>query len=392
MTHQRPTREQMIERATGIVPLLQKYSTWSEENRRVHDEVIDAMSEVGIFRMRAPARHGGYECDTRTLADVAATLASGDASAAWVASVHWIPTWMASMFPAEVREEVFATEDVRICGTLSPTAMAAPAPGGIVVNGKWSFITGALHSQWQEIIAVLVGPEGDPMPVVALVPMSELHIVDDWHTAGLRGTGSVSTVAQDLFVPDARFLPLGVVMQGRSSRPKGVYGSIYEAPLLPVASASSVGTAVGLARAAYEAFMERVGGRKITYTDYAHQAEAPLTHLQVADAAMKIDEAGFHADRLTATVDAKSAAGADWSIQERARARADMGSAVRLALRAVDVLADASGGTSNLLDVPIQRIRRDVQAVSLHALMHPDTNAELYGRVLCGQPPNSQYV
>jgi hypothetical protein len=42
--------------------------------------------------------------------------------------------------------------------------------------------------------------------------------------------------------------------------------------------------------------------------------------------------------------------------------------------------------------VPIQRITRDVQSVSLHALMHPDTNLELHGRILCGLEPNTYYL
>jgi len=392
VTNDPPTRTELLRRACELVPLIQKFAGWSEENRRVHDDVIDAMTDAGLFRMRTPARFGGYECDTRTLADVATELARGDGSAAWVASVYWIPTWIASLFPPDVQAEVFANPDARICGTLSPTAMAAPAPGGVVVNGKWGFITGARHSQWQEIIAVRMEPDREPEPIVALVPMSELRIVDDWQTSGLRGTGSVSTIAQDVFVPQERILPLGAAMQGRTGGAAGAEGAIYRAPLLPVASASSAGTALGMAKAAAATFLERIEGRGITYTDYASQQAAPLTHLQVADAAMKIDEAEFHVHRLTSTVDLKAAGAHAWTLEERVRARADMGAAVRLARDAVDVLAEASGGSSIFAEVPIQRIRRDIQALSLHALMHPDTNAELYGRILCGQQPNTQYV
>jgi hypothetical protein len=64
----------------------------------------------------------------------------------------------------------------------------------------------------------------------------------------------------------------------------------------------------------------------------------------------------------------------------------------RLAKEAVDILAGASGGSSIYSDVPIQRIARDIQAVNLHALMHPNTNTELYGRVLCGLEPNTLYL
>jgi alkylation response protein AidB-like acyl-CoA dehydrogenase len=387
-----PTREELVHRASELVPVLRKNVAWSEENRRLHDESIEALAEAGIFKLRAPVRYGGYEADTRTLVDVATELGRADGSVSWTASVYWIPTWMTCLFPDEVQDEVFSTPDVRVCGTLSPTGMAAPADGGIVVNGKWGFITGALHSHWQEVIAVLMAPDAEPTPVLALVPMSDLQIVDDWHTAGLRGTGSVTTVAENVFVPAERFLPLGAVLQGQGFSDSNADAAIYRAPLLPVASASSVGTIIGVAKAAQEFFLERLPERKITYTDYSSQRDAPLTHLQVADAALKTDEAQFHAHRLAGLVDAKSAAGAPWTLEERALARADLGAVSRLGKEAVDILNTASGGSSIYTTVPIQRIARDIQAVNMHALMHPDTNAELYGRILCGLPPNTLYI
>ncbi|MEO9240544.1 MAG: acyl-CoA dehydrogenase family protein [Jatrophihabitantaceae bacterium] len=392
MSTEVPSRELLVERASQLAPTLRKNAAWAEENRRQHDETIEAMAEAGIFRMRTPARYGGYESDTRTLVDVGAALGRADGSPSWVASVYWIPTWMTGLFPDAVQDEVFATPDVRICGTLSPTAMAAPAEGGIIVNGKWGFMTGAHHAQWQEIVAVLISPDSEPLPIMALVPMSDLQIIDDWHTSGLQGTGSVSTVAQDLFVPQERVVPLPLVLQGQSSSQLNAGSPMYRAPLLPVASASSVGTLIGLAKAARDTFMDRLPNRKITYTNYTSQGEAPLTHIQVADANMKIDEAEFHAYRLADLVDSKCADGAAWTIEERAAARADMGYVGLRAKDAIDTFGRASGGSSIYDGVPIQRIQRDMQAASLHALMHPDTNTELYGRVLCGLEPNTLYV
>jgi alkylation response protein AidB-like acyl-CoA dehydrogenase len=299
---------------------------------------------------------------------------------------------MACLFPDQVQEEVFAVPDARICGTLSPSATAVPARGGVVVTGKWQFISGAHHAHWQEIIAILVPEQGQPYPVLGLAPMSDLLIVDDWDTPVLSGTGSVSTVARDLFIPQDRILPIPEVMQGRCVSASDATAPIYRAPLLPVASASSIGTVIGLGLAARDVFFRRLPDRKITYTTYDSQREAPLTHLQVAAAAMKLDEAEFHARRLATLVDAKGVEGSGWTVGERARARADMGAAVRLTKQAVDIFANASGGTSIYSDQPIQRIAREVQAISLHALMHPDTNSELYGRVLCGLEPNTQYI
>jgi alkylation response protein AidB-like acyl-CoA dehydrogenase len=387
-----PARDQFVRKASDLIPLLRKHASWAEENRRLHEETIEALADAGVFNFRRPKHYGGYEVDTRTLAEVGAVLGQGCGSTSWVASVYWIPTWMTCQFPDEVQDEVFATPDVRVCGTLSPSGMAAPVDGGIVVNGEWHFISGAHHAHWQQIIAILVPPSGEPYPIMALVPMSDLLVVDDWDTFGLRGTGSVSTVAEDLFIPQERVLPLPVVLEGQGVSNRNAGSSIYRAPLLPVASASAVGTLVGMSKGALDAFLDRLPDRKITYTAYDSQREAPITHLQVAEATLRSDEAEFHALRVADLVDTKCSQGAEWKLEERVKTRADVGAMVRLVKEAVDILAAASGGSSVYNGIPIQRINRDVQAVSLHALMHPNTNIELYGRVLCGLEPNTLYV
>ena len=36
------------------------------------------------------------------------------------------------------------------------------------------------------------------------VPKADLTVIDDWHVMGLRGTGSKSVVAKDIFAPSYR--------------------------------------------------------------------------------------------------------------------------------------------------------------------------------------------
>jgi alkylation response protein AidB-like acyl-CoA dehydrogenase len=300
---------------------------------------------------------------------------------------------MAGLFPDEVQDEVFSTPDVRVCGTLSPAGTAIPQPGGgVVLNGQWGFISGALHSHWQEIIAIRIPEDGQPEPIMGLVPIKELEIVDDWHVSGLRGTGSVTTVAKDVFIPEERVLSLGAVLSGQYASVRNADSPMFRAPLLGVANASAVGTVLGLAKAAKEVFLERMPNRKLTYTSYESQREAPITHLRVADAALTIDRAEFHARRVADLVDAKGATGEPWTLEERARSRADVGVVCKLAKDAIDALAMASGGSSIYNTVAMQRINRDIQAINLHALMAPDANFELYGRILCGLEPNSAYI
>ena len=391
-TGQIPKTDELVSRAAELVPLLRERAGWMEDNRRLADDVIEALADAGLFRMRVPARYGGYESDVRAVSRVVAELARGDGSTAWTFAVWCISTWIAGMFPDPVQDEVFASQDVRVCGILSPTATAVPADGGIVVNGKWAFNSGVQQSHWNTNAVILLGPGGEPQPVMTAIPIKELEIVDDWFTSGLRGSGSVSTVASDVFVPQERVLPMGPVLHEQYSSELNADSPIFRAPLLPTACSTVSGTAQGLARAAIEAFHDRLPGRTISYTAYADQSDAPLTHLQVAEAAVKADEAEFHAQRAATLVDTKSFAGESWTTEERARVRLDMGAACLRAKEAVDVLNTASGGSSIYSHVPIQRIMRDVQALNLHGVMHPNTNFELYGRVLCGLEPNTHYL
>jgi 3-hydroxy-9,10-secoandrosta-1,3,5(10)-triene-9,17-dione monooxygenase len=227
---------------------------------------------------------------------------------------------------------------------------------------------------------------------MVVVPAEDLTVIDDWHTVGLRGTGSVSTAAEDMFVPAHRAVPLGPLMQEQYPTKANASSPVFRSPMILTGCVTAVGPALGLAKAALENINDRLPGRHIHYTTYDDQATAPLTHLQIAEATMKLDEAEFHAYRAADTVDAKALDGTPWSVVERARVRADAAYACRLAKESVDIVNSASGAASIYSHVPIQRIERDVQTINLHALMNPSVNQELFGRVLCGLEPNTLYI
>jgi alkylation response protein AidB-like acyl-CoA dehydrogenase len=388
-----PSREELVGRVSDIAPVLRANAEWSSENRRLHEETVKALTDVGVFRLRVPRHYGGYESDARTLVEVADAIAQLDGSAAWVVACSWISTWAFGLFPDAVQYDVFESPDVQACTTIGPgTATATPVDGGILVNGTWPCISGALSSQWQQISAIFFDPAGEPYPVLAPVPMTDLTITDDWHTTGLRASGSVATSAKDLFVPQERVLPAPAVVSSQSFSKLNADIPMYRAPFVTVGAAVTVGVFLGMVKAIRDAFLERLPGRKITYTLGPDQAENPVTHVRVAEAFNKIDEAEFHAHRLAATVDAKCASGEAWELIERARVRGDEGAAVKLANEAADILAAASGGSSAYTKVPIHRVLNDLRTASLHGMMIPDVNAELYGRILCGLEPNTYYI
>jgi 3-hydroxy-9,10-secoandrosta-1,3,5(10)-triene-9,17-dione monooxygenase len=384
-----PTRTELVRRASEIIPTLQEHASWNEQHRRLHDESLQALERIGVFRLRMPKRYGGYEADMRTMVEVLAELGQGDGSTAWVAWVLASNTWLLGLFPDTVQDEVFANPNVRVSGTLAPTGKVERRDGGFVLSGQWHFHSGSLHSQWSLMAAMSTTPEGGLAPVAVLTPTKELEVIDDWDTAGLSGTGSVSSRAKEIFVPAEHVISVISLLQGQSASKQNCDVPIYRTPMVPTIAAAASGTPLGLAKAAMTNFFQRLPGRGIAYTTYPKQVEAPITHLQVAEAIMKIDEAEFHALRAASLVDTKSVNGEEWTLEERARVRMDAGMVARLAKEAIDILNTASGGSSIYKSVPMQQIERDIQAANLQGMIHPNTNLELYGRIRCGLEPNT---
>jgi alkylation response protein AidB-like acyl-CoA dehydrogenase len=381
--------EGIVERTAAIVPLLREHAPQTDRERRVAPESIAALASAGVFRITLPRRFGGYESSLVTQVQVLSEVARGCGSSSWVAAVYSMGIWVVGLFADDAQDEVFATPDVRITLVATPSSSARRVPGGYRVSGRWAFTTGCLDAHWAVLGTVVEGSDLETGHLLVVIPYAELEIHDDWFVSGLRGTGSCSVVADDVFVPGHRVLPMPEATAGayRSERNRGA--ALYRAPLAPVIVANSAGTPLGLGLAAMDAFNERLPGRAISFTDYADQSHAPLTHLQMAEAAMKLDSAGYHARRSAELIDAKALADDPWTVEERALVRVDLGWVVELARAATQILQDASGATSILDGVPMQRILRDIQALALHAVLNPKVNLELYGRVLCGLEPNT---
>jgi 3-hydroxy-9,10-secoandrosta-1,3,5(10)-triene-9,17-dione monooxygenase len=69
---------------------------------------------------------------------------------------------------------------------------------------------------------------------------------------------------------------------------------------------------------------------------------------------------------------------------DRARARMDTGYVARRSREALDLLLSIQGAGSFAEVSPLQRIWRDQETGSRHAVINPSISSELYGRALLG--------
>jgi len=378
--------DSVLDRTKALVPYLREQARPAEQSRRISDETFDALADAGILKMCVPKKYGGEQLPFEEQCDVLAEAARGCPSSSWVATILSAMGWWLGTFSDEAQDEVLGDGDPRISGVLSPTGTLTPTDGGFTLNGRWPFNTGGHGSRWAILNALL-----DGVPTAVVVRSSELTRLDDWYASGMAATGSSTVLADGVFVPAHRAQTMIGMMDGQYATDRHTAGDpYYGLPLAAVLAINAAGTPVGAARGAMDAFMERLPGRAITYTDYTEQSAAPVTHLNVAEASLIIDSADAHM-RIAARILDHPTDGTV-SFLERVKGRAHVTYLTGLSRQAVDILFFSSGASSIQHSVPIQRFQRDMQALANHAIMHAPTGNEIYGRVLCGLQPHTLII
>ncbi|MGV9311571.1 acyl-CoA dehydrogenase family protein [Streptomyces sp. NPDC003691] len=383
----------LLERLRELHPLIRSHAARAERQRRVPEEVADALTGAGVLRMNVPRHYGGYQTPLRTQIDALSEVSAACGSAGYTAMIQAGSAFVAALFSDEAQDEMFTGPDVRIGGTLIPGSKAVPAPGGgYTVSGKSPFSTGCRHADWHLLTALADTGDGPPELLWLAIPMAELDVLDDWDVTGLAGSGSNTVVARDVRVPAHRVLPVGPMLDGAYPSQRSNTDPFYRMPVLLLFCAWTAASALGLGRAALAEFRESIHRRGITYSFYERQYEAAATHLQFAEAELKVSAAELLTADLVAIIESRAADDKPWTVEERVRIRAQAGYLARLCKEAGDLIGSASGASSLHREAPVQRIVRDLNALNLHSFVNPATNLELYGRVLSGLEPGTPFV
>jgi 3-hydroxy-9,10-secoandrosta-1,3,5(10)-triene-9,17-dione monooxygenase len=380
-------RDDLLRKASELRPLLQQRAQDTDALRQLPPDVVTAVREAGLCRLMVPKRFGGHETSVRTYLDVIAELGRGCGSTAWVASLINVCAWLGALFPDRAQQDIWASNpDAWVAGSLNPIGETTKTDGGWRVTGRWPWASGCLHAQWAACGINMKNADGQIVNVgLSLMPMRELRIEDTWHMVGMRGTGSNTIVATDVFVPEHRFLPYPPAFEG-TYRTEHTDEAVYRAAFVPITVLILAGPQLGVARAALDYAISKAGARGVTHTNFARQSESTGFQIVLAEAAMKIDTAELHVHRCADDLDRYATSGRYPDATARARMRMDTALAAKYCRDAVDLLVSAHG-TSSLADVsPMQRWWRDVHVASHHAITEWQVNLEVYGKALLGQP------
>jgi alkylation response protein AidB-like acyl-CoA dehydrogenase len=379
-----PEAPSPAERARALAPLIRGAADEAERERRMPERVAAAMAEAGLYRVAVPELYGGSECDPRTQIETIEAVSAVDGAIGWnlMIGVENLG-FLGPALPPATADKIFADPRLVVAGALNPLGRAAPVDGGYRVSGQWPFASGChnAHYFWGQCIVYEDGVpvktrSGGPLLREALIPRDEYEILDTWHVAGLRGSGSHDVRVSDVFVPAERITA--------TSEPLRLNLPIYRMPALNRLAYNKVGVATGIARGALDAFAELAGQTRRRLSSSALR-DKPAVQRAMAEAEVGLRSARALVFEAVDAVWQKALAGRPTEPRERALVHLACSHAVRAAGDAVALVHEAVGTRANFEGHPLERRLRDVRVVPQHLTVSSQW-LETAGGVLLGLP------
>jgi indole-3-acetate monooxygenase len=382
-THTAVQTSAWVERVRALAPIVKQWRDVGEQERHLPRPLFEALRDAGVFRMSVSKAIGGAEVDDETVVQVIEELSRQDGSVGWNVMIASGAAIAASYLPdAALREVYRGGPSTVIAGALLPQGAASPVPGGFRLTGRWTFASGCQQADWMAGSSTVMAhgtprlrPDGRPDIQTFFVPISACEILDTWHTAGLRGTGSQDWRVTDVFVPQERSVPL---LRDGPSEP----GCLSIRDFVAYGGARVAAVALGIAREAIDALTA------LAMTKTPALATSPLATQHTTHERVGRAEALLHAGRafLYETV-RELPHSPTWSeaLREDLRARIRLASAhaAQSAAEAVALMCNAAGTTAIYTSSRLERCFRDVHVATQHAVVAP-SNIEMVGQYCLG--------
>ncbi|MEO3977581.1 acyl-CoA dehydrogenase family protein [Streptomyces sp. CAU 1734] len=325
--------------------------------------VAEGIVGAGFAGHFVPARFGGRAGSARELLEGVAALAEGCTSAGWCASVLAGASRMGAFLPDEGQAELWAKgPETAVVGALMPRGGATEVSGGWRVSGEWNFTSAVGFSDWA-LVCALVPRGGGREPWFLALPREDFRVADTWTSVGMRGTGSNTLLADNVFVPAHRAFARQEMAEGRAV---GSDARCHTVPLRLVSGLLFGAPALGAARAALRVWADdsRTGARE----------EEPGLRIALSRAVVAVGAAQLLMERAAGVADAPRAGALDVL-----RSPAECAFAVEQLVDVVERLLRSCGSTAQLAGHPLQRLWRDVHSLSSHVALRFDPAAAAYG-------------
>ena len=380
-----------LARVDEVGALAAKLADESERQGHLHDEVVDAFHEAGLWRILVPSDLGGSGLTIPESVQVYRAMSAFDGSAGWLAGIIGNGPLFGNFVDRAVFEEVYGPARSVVAGSLNPLGgRADPVPGGFRFNGRATNVSGCHEASW-----IMAGAwihrdgakswvDGRPEMVAGIIPIASVTIEDTWSTTGMRATGSDDCTYVDVLVPDER------TFAWPEPAPRWDAGPASHMPMHAQLGTGVAATVVGIACGTLDRFVELALAKRPA-ANTTVLAERSFAHMALGEAAglVRVAEDALRGGTADLWARAERLEAIDETVRLDLRLR--MVTAARLAVRATDLLHDAAGMSGVRVPSPLERAWRDAHTAVQHVLLSTG-RLEVAGRVLLGRDPESPVI
>ncbi|HUW02268.1 MAG TPA: acyl-CoA dehydrogenase family protein [Acidimicrobiales bacterium] len=342
----------------------------SEQDRLRHltDAVAAQLVASGLPRACVPSEVGGTEAPIADVVDAVVRLAADDGATAWCGMIAATTSLVSGYLAPDWLEPIYGDPASVTGGFAAPVGRATEVEGGLSVTGQWQWGSGTHHCTWIGGGALLADADGAPVrrPDGLVAPFvfferQQVELLDTWHTAGLRGTGSTDYRVEDTFVPEGRWVQVG----GEPVIDRPLYRfSFFGALACGVAAVT-----IGLARRAIDDLADLAADKRPQGSSKP-LAERPVVQAEVARAEGAVRSARALLDLAIADATADAVAGRV-DAGHRVGLRLAATDATTRCVEAVDRCYHSAGGAAVYESSPLSRVFRDVHVAIQHAMVAP---------------------
>ena len=371
-------RRALLQAVDNVRDILAANVDEAETLRTLPQATVAALRESGLFALKTAAMLGGAEADPMTQFDVLEAVAYIDPSAGWCLSISAALLGLCTTLLPDSAVAQMCTGDhiPTMAGALMP-GKAVAVDGGYRVSGRWSWASGIRHADW--VAAAVLVDRGETCPSElrnVIVPAAQVEILDNWHVAGMKGTGSFDFALSDLFVPKDFSYDLAVWQPQRG-------GPLYRLGVPGFVIYEHAAFALGVARRALDAILQLAQAKGRGYGKQTPLVTRAVFQRAVAEGDLKLRAA--RALIFEVMEKAWAAVCADGVLDPRLQAEL-RSATVWVNDVALEVTTSAfryGAGSAIRLDNILQHCLRDLQVESSH-LMVNDSAYENYGQFLLG--------
>ena len=371
-------------------PFVQRVADAADQidaERQIPADLAVDLADAGFFRLLLPRELGGAELAHPDFLGILEMFAGVDASTAWCLNQNNVlSTRSTRMLKATAREIWGEQRGVVTNGPPAGGSKSVPVPGGYRLSGHWNFSSGSDHATWIAALAPVipengVGADGQPPQTrLHLMPKGDVRMVDLWHTAGLRGTGSFSFQVDDLFVPaEHTFLQEGEPWSD---------GPLYCIPTTLLFATGFATVALGVARKSLDIAIE--GGSRMPYRGGVRLGDQQTTQRAIGEAHALHGSARAFLRESHARLWESACARGSLTLEERIQLRVAATHAIRTSAQVVDTCYTLSGSGSIFQTNPIQRRFQDIHVITQHTQGHY-MHYETAGQFLLGLEPRGVF-